>query len=264
MRIKTNTTWMVGLLFSLFTGLASAANALIVHDGSGFSADVVANLSAKLVANGDTVTTNVDVPAGSLSGYAQVWDVRYNTALTAGDQSSYLTYLQSGGALFVMGENTGFPARNTSVVALVSGTGGGAIVVADPNSQTQTVQAPFTGPNTVTSITYLASAASATLGNGASITNDGTHSSAIVWGPGSLSNAPTGSLIVVFDVNFLQTSADANSQLFSSNLVAYLANPVPVSPPTPTSIPTLSEWGMIMLSSLLALVTILTLRRQRQ
>jgi hypothetical protein len=32
----------------------------------------------------------------------------------------------------------------------------------------------------------------------------------------------------------------------------------------PTSIPTLSEWGMILLSSLLALGTILTLRRQRQ
>jgi len=32
----------------------------------------------------------------------------------------------------------------------------------------------------------------------------------------------------------------------------------------PTSIPTLSEWGMILLSSLLALGTIITLRRQRQ
>lgn len=32
----------------------------------------------------------------------------------------------------------------------------------------------------------------------------------------------------------------------------------------PTSIPTLSEWGMIILSSLLALGTILTLRRKRQ
>jgi hypothetical protein len=36
------------------------------------------------------------------------------------------------------------------------------------------------------------------------------------------------------------------------------------APGTPTSIPTLSEWGMIILSSLLALGTILTLRRQRQ
>lgn len=34
--------------------------------------------------------------------------------------------------------------------------------------------------------------------------------------------------------------------------------------PTPTQIPTLSEWGMIILSSLLALGAVLTLRRQRQ
>jgi len=32
----------------------------------------------------------------------------------------------------------------------------------------------------------------------------------------------------------------------------------------PTSIPSLSEWGLIILSSLLALGTLLTLRRQRQ
>jgi hypothetical protein len=38
----------------------------------------------------------------------------------------------------------------------------------------------------------------------------------------------------------------------------------PAASAAPTSIPTLSEWGMIVLSTLLALGTILTLRRQRQ
>lgn len=40
--------------------------------------------------------------------------------------------------------------------------------------------------------------------------------------------------------------------------------PGATAPVAPTSIPTLSEWGMILLSSLLALGTILTLRRKRQ
>jgi hypothetical protein len=40
--------------------------------------------------------------------------------------------------------------------------------------------------------------------------------------------------------------------------------PLAAAPTPPTSIPTLSEWGMITLASLLALGTILTLRRQRQ
>lgn len=38
---------------------------------------------------------------------------------------------------------------------------------------------------------------------------------------------------------------------------------VTLTPPAPTSIPTLSEWGMIILSSLLALGTVIALRRQR-
>lgn len=40
--------------------------------------------------------------------------------------------------------------------------------------------------------------------------------------------------------------------------------PGATAPVAPTSVPTLSEWGMILLSSLLALGTVLTLRRQRQ
>ena len=40
--------------------------------------------------------------------------------------------------------------------------------------------------------------------------------------------------------------------------------PALATPTTPATIPTMSEWGMILLSSLLALGTILILRRQRQ
>jgi YVTN family beta-propeller protein len=40
--------------------------------------------------------------------------------------------------------------------------------------------------------------------------------------------------------------------------------PAVAAPTTPATIPTMSEWGMILLSSLLALGTILILRRQRQ
>jgi hypothetical protein len=40
--------------------------------------------------------------------------------------------------------------------------------------------------------------------------------------------------------------------------------PGATAPVAPTAVPTLSEWGMVLLSSLLALGTILTLRRMRQ
>ena len=78
-----------------------------------------------------------------------------------------------------------------------------------------------------------------------------------------MSNAPAGSLLVVFDVNFLQEGADANSQLFTSNLIAYLAAPVSVPPAPPgatVQVPTLSEWGMILLAGGLIFVATRRLR----
>lgn len=50
----------------------------------------------------------------------------------------------------------------------------------------------------------------------------------------------------------------------SAQQLSEVVNWGPIAPSTPFSIPTLSEWGMILLSSLLALGTILTLRRKRQ
>ena len=81
--------------------------------------------------------------------------------------------------------------------------------------------APFTGPNPLANVTYLAAAGTSNPGFGAFITKDASNiGAAIVWGPGNHTIAPAGSLIVVFDVNFLQAGADANSQTFTNNLIA--------------------------------------------
>jgi hypothetical protein len=227
------------LVAALLPVTAWAQNALIVHDGTaGLEANVVTNLSGKLVAAGYAVTTNVGVPGGSLAGYGQIWDVRFNntTPLSAGDITAYVTYMAGGGSLFVMGENTGFITRDNSIVALVAAAGGGTITLVSP-ANTETVLSPFTGPNPVSTITFLAAAGAPSAGNGAFVTRDGSNmGAALVWGPGSMSSAPAGSLIVVFDVNFLDSGADANSQAFSSNLVAYLAAPVPIGVPVPPSL----------------------------
>jgi len=57
--------------------------------------------------------------------------------------------------MFVMGENSGFATRNNSVLALIAAAGGGTLTFTTPNA-TQTVVAPFTGPNPVASLFYLA------------------------------------------------------------------------------------------------------------
>jgi hypothetical protein len=94
-----------------------------------------------------------------------------------------------------------------------------------PDNQ-QTVLPPFTGPNALTNVFFHATAGSVVPGSGAFITKDANGiGGALVFGAGTLFSAPTGSLLVVWDVNFLQGTADANSQTFTDNLIAYLAAP---------------------------------------
>lgn len=252
----------------MFFGVAHAANVLIVHDGTvGLEANVVTNLSAKLVTHGDTVTTNVGVP-GSLAGYQQVWDIRFNntTPLTSSDISQYVAYMAAGGSLFVMGENVGFMTRDSSIASLIASAGGGTVTITSPPNL-ETVRAPFTGPNAISTITFQAAAGINVIGSQAApIAYDPPSgiAAAVVWGPGAMSAAASGSLIVVFDVNFLDLGADATSQLFTANLIAYLAAPTPVSPLVGgAGIPTLSEWGMIIMSLLIAVLGFVQMRRRK-
>lgn len=207
--------------FTLAVVTASTA-ALIVHDGTaGIEADVLGNLTTIMTAAGLTVTANVGIPAGNLSGYAQIWDVRFNntTPLTAGDITSYTTYLAGGRTLVVIGENTGFATRNNSIVTLISNLGGGSITITTPNNA-QTVQSPFTGPDPITSITFLAAAGTVNAGTGTFITKDATNiGAAIYYSRGTLTSAAAGRLMVVFDVNFLTAGADAASHSLTGNMV---------------------------------------------
>jgi hypothetical protein len=220
--------------------------ALIVNDPSGI-ATVTTNLSARLTAAGYTVSTNVGVPAGSLASYKQIWDVRFNntTPLTPSDVTAYMAYLNGGGSLFVMGENLGFATRNNSIIGLVSTAGGGTITLVTPNNA-QTIQAPFTGPNAITTYTFPAAAGAPSPGTGAYITKDANGIGAgLIFGPGNLANAPTGSLAIVFDLNFMDLGVGATAQALLDNMIAYLAAPTPVGS---QPVPTLSEWAIILLT----------------
>jgi hypothetical protein len=113
-------------------------------------------------------------------------------------------------------------------------------------------------------VVFLAAAGSPSPGNGGYVTKDGSNIGAsLVFGPGNLTNAPAGSMIIVFDVNFLDLSADAASQSFGSNLVSYLVAPTVIGAPpsaAPAGVPTLSEWAMILLAGGLVCVAARKLR----
>ena len=233
-------------------------NALIVTEtGSAFQADinaVVAFLSGRLVAAGYAVTTDVGVPGGSMSGYQQVWDIRAETALTAPDITAYVAYMAAGGALFAMGENLSCCGlRDTSIVALITAAGGGAAVLGSGSANLQTVQAPFTGPVTLATVTYAAVGGFTSAGNGAFITKDtATTGGAIIFGPGTMSNAVAGVLASVLDINFMDTNGVGTglSQALTDNLIAYLAAPTVIPGSVPTTPAPAS--GILVLTGLAA------------
>jgi len=257
---------MLVLLLIAVPGLCWGQNALIVHDGTpGIEADALTNLTTHLTGQGFAVTPNVGVPGGSLATYREIWDIRFNntTPLSATDVTAYTTYLVGGGSLFLDGENIGFATRNNSLLSFVQSLGGGTLTAVTP-SNSETVLVPFNGPTPLTTVTFLAAAGVATSpGTGTFVTVDAAGMGAgIVFSPGRLPSAPAGTLIIVFDVNFLQGGADAPSQALTDNMISYLAAPTLLQHAPPTAVPTLSEWGMILLSVLMLASAALALRRK--
>jgi hypothetical protein len=233
-------TLSLGAALLAFGGTAQAANILIVDNPAGddsfdigLTNTIVTNLQAICFpAATDTVTVANNALPSSLSSYDQVWDVRYLTALTAADQSAYESYLQSGGRMFLMGENANYPDRNASVVSFVSAVGGGTLsAVTGRDISPQVVQAPYnTSPNDMTAlpVTYALSGDVNTPGTGQWITYNSTTQvgSAIAWPPGTLANATAGSLSVVLDVNFMEPASSregVNNPPFLQNLCAAVA-----------------------------------------
>ena len=172
-----------------------------------------------------TSTFNTYAP-GDISNYEQVWDLGASKPLNATQEADYLTYLQGGGTLFLMGENPDFGAtRNTELQAFI-GTlaGGGSVVIGDYASGSETVDIDYQLAVSNNTVQFPASAVFSSYGTGDCITS---QCSAVAWGVGTLANAPLGTVISVLDVNFLQTAFLAQNNLrgtqdFTDNLIAYL------------------------------------------
>jgi hypothetical protein len=189
----------------------AGAAVLIVYDTSGDTEEMTAltTLNTIMTAAGYTVTESVGIPSGDLSGYIQIWDIRYDVPISDTDEANYLTYVAGGGTLALTGEYPSSSGRDSSIITLIDQFGGGTIILTTP-STVQTVQPAFTVPNTVSSVRYWDPAVdglvdgTTTPGAGTFITKDTSgYGSAIYYAPGMLSNATAGSLIVVFDTNFL-------------------------------------------------------------
>ncbi len=259
--------------FFALGGLATvqAANILIVAGTDAQAQTAASTLQSDLQGTNTVTVVNTGVPA-SLAGYTQIYDTRFtnNPAFSPAEQAQYLAFLNAaaGNTIFLMGENSGFTPRNQPINDFIALAGGGTIAApVTTSNNAEDVHPPFDAPNAISTVSFAACGVVTSAGTGSFATTEagGTSGCSIFFSQGTLANASLGGLVVVYDVNFLSdTNLGVNVIPFRLNMENYVSTGAPpVNPPTPTSIPTLSEWGMIILSCLLAFGTIIALRRQR-
>lgn len=254
----------VGVVLLSLANIAQAANVLIINGSTltsepGTTSSITSTLETLLQSQGNTTTISDPVPA-SLAGYDQIWDIRFSNSspVSAGERAQFISFMQSGGAMFVMGENGSFPTRNNSVFDLISAAGGGSISFVSVSSTQSVNPVVGTTPNAVASVTYNApgggSGGGLTAGNGVFLTDDGVSGGTALGFPqGTLSNAQAGGLVVVFDVNFMQSPSP-----FLENLSLYIGGAL-VSGGA-TAVPTLSVYGLLLTTLGLLVLAIRRLR----
>lgn len=235
--MKKLSTLAVAAALAAMTLAAQASPILIVSGGSASSEPattgaVTTNLRTLHEAVGNTVTVMDSRPV-DLSGYGQVWDVRFNGDIDLAGAAAYRGFVQGGGGLFLMGENASFMARNNAILGLIASLGGASLGFHDCGTNAQVVHAPFTGPVSVSNVTYQGAGCFGGHGSGEWITStaNGVLGTGVAFGAGSLGHAGAGSLIAMLDVNFMMNQAAfPDSQSLTKNLIAYLGaapNPVP-------------------------------------
>lgn len=228
-------------------------------------------LSGLLLARGDTVTLAATTP-GNLAPYTVIYDLRVNTPTRTGPElTQYLGFLNAapGNVLFLLGENAGFGATgNAAISTFISQAGGGTVTAPATNtSAAQTLTTAFNAPNAVGTVPFNNAGVVTGTGTGSfgATLSGGVTGSVLSFSPGTLAAAPTGALVVVYDINFLSSdAAGSNGAKFASNLVNYVAvGAPPVVPPAPATVPTMSEWAMILFGAMLAGAAALYIRRRR-
>lgn len=193
---------------------------------------VYPNLAARLTAQG-LVPTLVQSYAAlnslNLSEYSQIWDIGYASPYETNPNnptSKLNSYLQSGGAMFILGENSGFGVRDDAIDIFLTNLGGGNITRSSTDYNYvvyTTLLSEFRLANSSSSLAFSRPGAFIAIGNGTAMTVPFGAEQAyvsVMWKTGSLTGAPTGSVISVLDINFLVGSNLNNN--FIDNLIQSL------------------------------------------
>lgn len=209
---------------------SALAEDVLIYNVIPAHADTGPTLAGRLTAAGLSSTVvawqgGSIAPLPALSGFKQVWDLNATGALTANEKSTYLSYLQGGGAMFMMGEYPGYGGdRNASMLSFFQTAGGGNLTIAANFVENQqTVTDAFKIPGGATTVNYPTAGGFTSLGNATCLTIDRNNAcSAIAFKVGSLANATKGSIVSVLDVNFLAANSLSQFQSFIDGLISFV------------------------------------------
>lgn len=213
---------LIFIFLLCFSYFVYADNVLVVHQNYNGSGQ---NIGARLIAAGHTVTYTTSDPT-NLSGYQQVWDVRYSVAVSGALASLYDTFIKNHGYIYLTAENPGCCAvRNNSVAAFISNAGGGSTTIGGTAGSTSNTL-------NVVNTAYMTNGITVSFAAGSAIVNSqGTwlfkDSSGKVGGmmwvgnAGDLGAAYNGTILVVSDINWTDNSYyTANNQTAVDNIIA--------------------------------------------
>jgi hypothetical protein len=171
---------------------------------------VIAARETALGYNSILVTSYSDLLTYNLFDYAHIWDIGYASpyATNPSNPTNRLyQYLQYGGAMFILGENSNFGVRDNAIDDFVTNIGGGNIVRSTTDYSSSsievTVESKFLLANNNNKVTFARPGTFTSIGNGTPITGPFTGSEyvAVMWETGSLASANAGAIISILDIN---------------------------------------------------------------
>jgi hypothetical protein len=175
-------------------------------------ASLAATIAARETALGftpTTITSYASFVSADISKYAHIWDLGYDTLMTTAAADKYKTYLQGGGAAFLLGENGFFVDRGNSIDNFINSyVGGGPCDIGTFDQPEEpplamTLAPQFLLANNDNTVSLNRPGKFETIGTATAMLTSvyGVH--AAVWRTGSLSQAPTAAIASVLDINFL-------------------------------------------------------------
>lgn len=151
-----------------------------------------------------------------LANYSQLWDLGYASPYTTNPSNPTTRlrqYIQSGGALFILGENSAFQPRDNEIGQFIETLGGGSGITEgtiDFNySRTLTIKNEFLIENNNNQVAFARPGVFTNFGFGTPMTTQAfpitgeLHYPAVMWKTGSLTVAPIGTVMSILDLNFI-------------------------------------------------------------